>query len=250
MDEVRVPFIPRLVLEARKNQGTCVLSGVTEYTTGGLLDVDGLCKHVNDALSSSRFIGYVMVILLECEDRCFRLDIFPHILAERCIVYWKNDTVAMEMCALISVVENLAHPTTETLRSILDRAEKIQLGRTCDDLRFLFHGLKKLIFTLIEYLGIDWPYDVDMQGMQVYRLYKELSRFPQSEACEILLTAMITSKKLDFITSDIRVDSCEDAKIMYVSTMFTKPLEFGIIRTILLDVCGQNVTLDKILYKL
>ncbi|AZB49212.1 alkaline exonuclease [Phascolarctid gammaherpesvirus 1] len=249
LSDVDIPFIPRLVMEVRKNQGTCVLSAVTDYLVDGVLDVAGLAKHVRDALTSSRFLGFVMVILLECEDRGCALDIFPHILSERCLLYLKNDTVAMEMCALISMVENLLEPTSRTLWSVLTRAEELLTLQSCPDLSLLYHGLKKLIFTSVEYLELDWPYSESGTGMHVYKLYKELSRFQKTAAFELLLSAMIKSKKLDFITGDIMVESCMDAKLVYVETMFTRSLTLQSVRNVLLQACAREVTLDSILHK-
>ncbi len=120
MQKVSLRVTPRLVLEVNRHNAICVATNVPEfYNARGDLNIRDLRAHVKARMISSQFCGYVLVSLLDSEDQVDHLNIFPHVFSERMILYKPNNVNLMEMCALLSMIENAKSPSIGLCRGPL-----------------------------------------------------------------------------------------------------------------------------------
>ncbi len=100
---------------------------------------------------SSQFCGYVLVSLLDSEDQVDHLNIFPHVFSERMILYKPNNVNLMEMCALLSMIENAKSPSIGLCREVLGRLTLLHSKCNNLDSLFLYNGARTLLSTLVKY---------------------------------------------------------------------------------------------------
>ncbi|AAK38241.1 ORF33 [callitrichine gammaherpesvirus 3] len=197
LDRVNAGITPRLMVEVSRHNGICVASNVPDfYDRSGLLNIQDLRAHVKARQISKQFCGYAFASILDSEDQVEHLNIFPHIFFERMVLYKPDNLNLLEMCALISIVENLRQPCVELCMSIRARLATLHAKTLNKDSLFLYIGGKTLLSTIVHYYELAHKDDPTWdQGLTMFRLHKELAKAP-CEARDLLQSVYLTSTKM------------------------------------------------------
>ncbi|AAO12345.1 hypothetical protein KM546_gp38 [Porcine lymphotropic herpesvirus 3] len=187
------PIIPRLVLEVSRNQNICVASNSPVFVdSNGNLNIKDLDGHVKARLNSPHFVGFTICSILTCEDKVLTLDIFQHVLKERCFLYKPDNFYLAELCILLSAIENMVTPSLKLILQCLRRARFIHTRCSSVDATFLLHGIEVLLSTMIDFYSFEkdetehWA-----KGLDNFNIYKAVQSFDPT--CKDLISAMFCS---------------------------------------------------------
>ena len=261
MQKVSLRVTPRLVLEVNRHNAICVATNVPEfYNARGDLNIRDLRAHVKARMISSQFCGYVLVSLLDSEDQVDHLNIFPHVFSERMILYKPNNVNLMEMCALLSMIENAKSPSIGLCREVLGRLTLLHSKCNNLDSLFLYNGARTLLSTLVKYHDLEegastpGPWN---EGLSLFKLHKELKRAP-SEARDLMQSLFLTSGKMGCLARSPK-DYCadlnkeEDANsgftfnLFYQDSLLTKHFQCQTVLQTLRRKCLGSDTVSKII---
>nr|ABO48421.1 tegument protein UL7 [Wood mouse herpesvirus] len=145
--EARTVILPRLMLEITSNGTLTVASHTPIFQKSSLLDLPSLTTHLKTKLTGKMFKGFLFATLCETEDHVTTLDMHPHVFEKRLVLYNPRNTCNKELCALISMVENLMDCDPKFPLSIYMRGKRLFQKNPGKDSCFLFKGLSTLIST-------------------------------------------------------------------------------------------------------
>lgn len=218
------PLIPRLVLEVNANQKIAVASYTPQFVSAcGELMVPDLMTHVKARIVSETFVGVVMTCLVEFEDMVSKLHLMPHVLAERTILFRPGNAQVLEMCMLLSMLENLKNPTIIFLRSLVRRARFLYSKNLSHDASFLLHGIETLCATLVDVYKLDPQNKENFSSpLLMYKFYACLEEASE-EARGLLKPIFLGSHKMD-LGRPSRPETHHSVKfsMFYCSTLLTK----------------------------
>lgn len=233
------PILLRLSLEVNKSGNICVAAGTPVFTSSkGELLVPDLITHVKTRLVSQSFLGMIVTCLVEAEDYVNQLKILPFAFKERTFLFKPRNPSALELCMLLSMLENLKNPTLKFIMSILNRARFIYNKTLSEDATLFCYSIEKLGSTLI------WYYDLDPANEQIintplltYKFYKCIEESSE-EAQNLLRPIYLESEKMNVPYDELqRPDTVYKYNMFYYDTIFTKHLRNEKVVEIYRDVC-------------
>lgn len=247
LHKLKRTIIPRLVLEVSKYNDTCVASNVPEfYTENGDLHVDDLSYHIKTRTTSSVFCGYTLMSVVDTEDQVFAINVSPYVFSKRLILYKPSNLCLLEMCALISMIENMSIPSLRKCASIQNRLNFLKSKCYCDDANFLVHGATLLLSTIVRYNGFVPEIHMFWKDcLTMYKIYKELKK-RETEAQDLLISLFTNSGRLnEFVeySEQMKKSHKSNFKLFYLNTILSKHYESqGVIGMIRLKCSeGDNV---------
>ncbi|AAO12383.1 unknown [Porcine lymphotropic herpesvirus 2] len=251
MDVVyQYPVIPRLVLEVSKNQNICVASNSPTFVdSNGNLNIKDLDSHVKARLNSPHFVGFTICSIVTCEDKVFTLDMFQHVLKERCIIYKPDNFYLAELCTMLSAIENMVKPSLKLILQYLRRARFIHTRCPYRDAAYLLHGIEVLLSTMVDFYGFNkdktehWA-----PSLNSFNIYKAIQSFEPT--CKDLISAMFcSSHKLEEAYSQEEPNKAKVFNLFYSPTFLTHHYSNkNILKNIKL-ICIQDAVVYRILSK-
>nr|WIM51676.1 MAG: hypothetical protein ADFBMEEK_00042 [Peromyscus leucopus gammaherpesvirus] len=146
------PIYPRLMLELNKKGDIYLATNTPLFICNdGSVNVSDLQAHVKSRILSPYFEGFVFSSILDNEDTVDKLDIYPHVFLSRIHILKSADIYLMELCAILSMVENLEKPTRAAMFSMLNRARLVYSRSPSKDSAYILNGIEYLISTLLWY---------------------------------------------------------------------------------------------------
>ncbi|ARW78104.1 tegument protein UL7 [Common bottlenose dolphin gammaherpesvirus 1 strain Sarasota] len=240
--DTKLPLIPRLVLEVKKTSKVCTAAHTPNFLTDhGDLKVKELVAHVKACSSSSHFVGFTLVSLVEPEDKVNTLDLYPHVLSERLLLFKPKKVSLLEMCALLSMAENLDHVTPVAARAILGRARMLQTLTNSREAAFLLRGIESVVGTAAR-LGAAGGADLDglPDALVMFKLHHELER-DDHEARGVLKAIYLESCKMGCSETPEKGKARKKDQIsfnvIYSNTIFTRHLQNKDVISILRHNC-------------
>lgn len=175
------PIFPRLMLELNKKNDIYLATNTPLFICNdGSVNVSDLQAHIKSRIISPHFEGFVFVSILDNEDTVDKLDIYPHVFLSRIHIIRSQDTTLMELCALLSMVENVETPTRATMFSILNRARLVYSRSPSKDSAYILNGIECLISTLLWYYELTpVPPENLPAPLAMFKLHKCLSEAPE-----------------------------------------------------------------------
>lgn len=217
------------MLEVSKHNNVCVASNVPEfYKENGELDIEDLRCHVKSKLSSKYFCGYTMISVIDSEDQITSLNISPYAFSKRLILYKPENLDLLEMCALISMIENMSIPSLKKCSSIQHRINFLNSKCFSKDSIFLANGARMLLSTIVRYHDIVSEFHMFWRdSLPVYKIHKEFNK-NDTEASPLLIKLYSTSSRLDSITehsNELKTAKLCNFKLFYLNTILSKHYE-------------------------
>lgn len=225
----------------------CLMSYTPAFLIGDDLDLPGLRTHLKTLTASSTFVGFTICCLCENEDLVVKLDLYPHVFRERTFLFKPSSDLVLELCALLSTIENSPRLSIQALLNMLRRARHLT-GRSggSQDARFLLQGIETLVSTTVCYYFPDMnpPQRFQLQPPLLrYKFYKAISNEPESETGGLLQSIFFDSVKMSTDGDDDSVNF----NIFYLDSIFTKHLANRDVVKNLKRVCLRTVSRDHIL---
>lgn len=233
------PFIPRLVLEVNTNEKICVASYTPPFiSANGELLVPDLMTHVKTRIVSDTFVGVVMSCLIESEDMVTKLNLMPHVFAGRTFLYRPGNAQVLEMCMLLSMLENLKTPTLQFLKSLLFRARFLYGKTLSQDAAFLLHGIETLSATLVSVLKLDPQNQEHLASpLLMYKLYACLDEASE-EAQGLLKPIFCESYKMELANpSSSEQHHTIKFSMFYCTTWLTKHFDTAQVVEVIKTTC-------------
>lgn len=170
-----LPLIPRMVLEVNKSDNVCVACNCPDLIENHILCLSKLVDYVKQKMVSETFVGFIMTCLLESEDLVDSLNLKPHVFKQRVFVLRPPNGCILELCVLLSIVENCSNFSLSALLSILRRARNTYSRNPSIDSSFLLHGIETLCSTAMTYFKLD-PHQTHTtyQGLMMYKMQSVL----------------------------------------------------------------------------
>lgn len=253
MATLKRSLIPRLVLEVSKNKNVCVASNVPEfYTETGELDVDALRYHVKTKATSEFFRGYTILSLVDTEDQMYSINISPYIFSKRLILYKPDNLLLLEMCALVSMIENMSIPSLKKCTSIKQRLKQLKAKCYDEDAQFLINGASMLLSTTVRYnsfvpeINMMWK-----DSLYIFTMHKELLKTDPTVQ-DLLINLYTSSTRLDeFVnySEQLKEANGEEFKLFYLNTIFTKHFESRGVISLLRHLCMNSKSIENIFNK-
>ncbi|AAC95568.1 orf 42 [Ateline gammaherpesvirus 3] len=218
--------VPRLVLEVNKSESVCIAANTPCFVVDGVLMADQLRAHIRSRMLSNKFAGFIMACFVENEDMVESLNLFPHVFSSRLFIYNPCNHILLEMCGLLSMLENIAAPSASSLSAIVERAEYLWTKNKCPDAAFLLHGIKTLASTSSYFYNINSPVESLVSPLLMFKLYKCIEEGdPVSKG--LLKPIYLTSWKMDTHYEASNKDICGGCvfNLFYCNTVFTKHLQ-------------------------
>lgn len=244
-------MIPRLVMEVSKSGDICLLSHPPNFIdSNDRIKYAELRAHIKTILNSNVFLGFSVCCLCETEDMITKLDIYPHVFAERTFIYRPQSTVLVELCMLLSLVENLPDMSVDALLNILDRARFLSDRTLLEDAKFLARGVEALVSTAIFYYH---PAETPSARLRLqqpllrYKFYKTLyNEERETESGGLLKSIFFDSVKMNMNDT---TPNCahHELNILYLDSIFTKHFSNGDVIKHLKNICHKTVPRDFIL---
>lgn len=143
------PVIGRMCLEVSRSGSICVASNTPVFESSrGTLIVPDLMAHVKARITSDTFVGMALVCLTETEDLCERLDLAAHVFRERLVILRPTSASILELCMLLSMMENARRPSLQLLESLVSRARFLYTRAPSADSALLLHSIEKVAATV------------------------------------------------------------------------------------------------------
>ncbi|ATA58271.1 UL7 tegument protein [Eptesicus fuscus gammaherpesvirus] len=261
------PVIPRLVLEVNVNGGVHVACNTPNFLScDGRLQVRNISAYVRAKATSPTFLGFTVSCVAEFEDHVTRLDLYPHVLRARTRLLHPRTLSEMELCALLSMVENLPESPMCALREIRERGRALYRKCASKDACFLLHGLETLLATHAAYYKLD-PAGTRELGtpLVLYKLHRELDR-ADSECKGLLKSIYLQSTKMaalvnkqglsdreileDEESGQLPMNTSRDNKsafnLFYSETVFTIHLQCREVVRVLKEVCLRKIVVPSL----
>lgn len=169
------PVVPRLLLEISKKNDICVATNTPLFLSGNTLNITELSSHIKARAASNTFIGFYMVSLLAHEDVVHYINLFPHVFLERSIIFKSKNLVSMELCGILSMLENNKNFSEDFIFSCLKRARVLYSKSPNKDNSFLLNGIETIVSTLFHFYGVHIEDDVMCHlpsPLFMYKLFK------------------------------------------------------------------------------
>nr|CAC84337.1 hypothetical protein [Saimiriine gammaherpesvirus 2] len=242
------PIVPRLVLEVNKNKNVCIAANTPCFVVDGVLMVEQLKTHIKSRMFSNKFVGFVMACFVENEDMVDSINMFPHVFSSRLFIYNPCNHILLEMCGLLSMLENLNTPSASLLSAIVERAYYLWTKSRCPDATFLLHGIKTIASTSSYFYGINAPVESIVSPLLMFKLYKCIEDGdPVSKG--LLKPIYLTSWKMDTQYDAPSKDLSEKCvfNLFYCNTVFTKHLQHKEVLKLFKCVCTTSTPRSNIL---
>ncbi|ALE14753.1 ORF42 [Felid gammaherpesvirus 1] len=233
--------LPRMVLEVNRSNNVCIASNSETFFQKEELDVAALAKYVRQKTISPTYRGFIMTCLLETEDMVEKINLYPHVFKERVFIYTPVHNSAIELCVLISILENFTSPTLVSILSILQRARFIYTKYKSKDTAFLLNGIEALAATTINYFELANNDDHTTQpGLLLYKLHKAIEG-GSVESKGLLKPIFLYSFKMDGKENTLNSQSiCQSFNIFYSETIFTHHFRCPQVVSIYKDKCLED----------
>lgn len=220
------PVFPRLVLEVNQRESICIAAATPNFIVNGSLFVPDFCAHVRTRMRSENFKGFVITCLTDSEDMVGRLNMFPHVLEGRLFIYKPTNQILMELCALLSMLENFSCPSREAVMSIVHRARILYNKCPTPDATFILQGVETIAATTIYYHDLDPTKTENLcQPLLHYKLKKELD-YVEEESRGLLKAIYLDSNKIDrrvpYVNDKSTLEKQHTFNLLYSDTVFTR----------------------------
>ncbi|AJG42966.1 hypothetical protein KM481_gp36 [Harp seal herpesvirus] len=245
------PLIPRMVLEVNRSDNTQIASNSELLFENGELHVQSLVSYVKLKTVSHTFEGFVMACLLETEDMLEKINLHPHVFMQRVFTYKPAHVCILELCVLLSMLENYPKPTLKGVLSIVKRAKFIYSKHQCLDAAFLLHGIETIAATTINYFDLDKEGVCTLgPGLLLFKLHKAIES-GSVESKGLLKPIFLNSFKMEGDGWSMYEDNStfSNFNIFYLETIFT--CHFGcapvvsIYKNICLDGCPRQQIISQ-----
>lgn len=244
------PLIPRMVLEVNKSDNVCIACNSPDLIENNALSVSKLVNYVKQKMVSETFMGFVMTCLLESEDLVDSLNLNPHVFKQRVFMFRPPNACILELCILISMIENCSSFALGAILSILKRARNTYARNPSLDSSFLLHGIETLCSTAMTYFKLD-PQQTHTiyPGLLMYKLHSVLGE-GSIESQGLLKPIYLDSFKMapDPMSSFEEDDTTTNVfNIFYSTTIFTSHLQCEKVIQTYKDTCLFGLSRPQIL---
>nr|BEG23034.1 homolog of EHV2 ORF42 tegument protein UL7 [Macronycteris gammaherpesvirus 1]BEG23113.1 homolog of EHV2 ORF42 tegument protein UL7 [Macronycteris gammaherpesvirus 1] len=243
------PLISRLVLEVNKCENVCVASNAPNLIEDGTLSVFKLVDYVKQKMVSDTFVGFVMATLLDCEDLVNSINLKPHVFRKRVFLFKPMNACILELCVLLSVIENCDNYTLESILSILKRARLTYTRNPSIDSSFLLHSIETLCSTLLNYFKLDKPEaHTHYPGLIMYKLHSALEE-SSMESQGLLKPIYLESFKMESVYDSFEDEEADNVffNIFYFPTILTTHLQSESVVQIIKETCLHGTPKPQIL---
>ncbi|AAK07961.1 unknown [Bovine gammaherpesvirus 4] len=244
------PILPRMILEVNTKDNVYVAANTPSFIVNDKLREEDLVSHVMTRASSANFLGFIMACVVECEDMVINLHIFPHVFKNRVFIYKPKSILLLELCSILSMIENLENPTGRGLDAVLRRAHCIfSKCKESMDARFLMNGIETLIATSLAYHNLNTDdCEPRVSPLVAYRLFRCLED-SNGESRGLLKSIFFNSHKME--TPDVSPNKGDGDKrvfnIFYCDTIFTRHLRVPNVVRFFKCACFHSTVLTQIL---
>ncbi|AGY30723.1 ORF42 [Retroperitoneal fibromatosis-associated herpesvirus] len=233
------PVMPRMILEVHRKDNILIGSNTPRMDVGGRLDVRELSAHIRSRLASQTFLGFIVTCLVEHEDMVTHIDLHPHIFRDRVCLFKPNAEGTVELCCLLSMLENCKQLSPAYLWSVLARARRTHEKTKGTDADFFMQGIETLAATAAFMMGFPPGPELRATPLLLFKLYKEFGD-RKSPMGGLLKPIYLESFRLGDTGGNPEADNSfgsNSMNIFYCDTVFTKHLEN---RDVLkhLKICG------------
>ncbi|QDQ69249.1 tegument UL7 [Colobine gammaherpesvirus 1] len=221
------PVTPRLVLEVHRKNNALIGCNTPRMGLKDRLNIRELDIHVRSRLLSPNFVGFIVVCLVEHEDMVTHVDLYPHVFRERLRLFKPTSASIVELCCLLSMLENCTQLSPAYLWSVLSRARRTHERTKGIDADFLMQGIETVSATIACMFKFPPGPDLRATPLLLFKLYKELgdSSTPMGG---LLKPIYLESFRLGEEGATSKVEQTfgtDSMNIFYCDTVFTKHLE-------------------------
>lgn len=247
--EVSATILPRLMLEVSTNGTLTVAVNTPLFEKRAELDVDRLITHIKNRTGSRLFKGYVFASLFDCEDLVTKLDLYPHVFQQRLVLYNPKNSVLKELCALISMTENLGECEPKLIMSIFHRAKKLFERNPNKDSFFLFRGLSILVATHFSIYNPDSDSIVSQlpSPLVTFKLHATIEH-GNSISTGLLKSIFMDSYRMDKIHNASCDNPSESFTLLCSPSIFTKHLTIPNVIMYIKQACMFYESTDTIIH--